>query len=108
MSAFRERRRAIGLTQAELAVRLGTTTRQIRRFERRDEISPTLDLALEALASRVWAEHLAAIAAWTLVGAVRRDAKREARRARRRARIALQLDHAEPANPETSKKESIP
>ena len=88
-SAFRDAREALGLGQAELAARLGTNARMVRRLEARAALEPRWQLALDGLAVELWAEHLCRIGRLTLAHAIRREAERAECRARRRPRIAL-------------------
>jgi transcriptional regulator with XRE-family HTH domain len=56
----RDRRRAHGLTQAQLALRAGTTQAALSRLER-DELSPTFDSLTRLLAALGEVPRLAAI-----------------------------------------------
>ncbi len=83
-SGFRAARKALGLTQAELAERLGVDERTVRRTEARAEILPLWAFALDGLGAQLWAESLGRIAGLTLELAQRRENAKALRPLRRR------------------------
>mgnify|MGYP003394275147 CR=1 FL=1 len=96
---FRDLRASLGLTQAELAARLGVDARTIRRLEARPAVeSPAYwRLAIEALAGDLWSERLSVVM-WQIQEAGSRGLLRKARQTRRRGSLprTVLVEHRTP------------